>query len=157
MLSRSSVTKLRSQPNSFAFVLLLANQSLLQPLKVRNRRKTILPAGDWHAELLGESLCLPPPDSFCFYSWEPRKVENRVGKVNEIKVVNRKEEVEDEIVLIHHTSTTNLHLKQKGNHFTLVQASLLMTLLRCQLLRQTTTVNVRCLVPCPSLILSQQK
>lgn len=65
-----------------------------------------------------------PTRLFCFYSWEPRKV----GKVNEITVVNRKEEEEekeeeerkeDEIVLIYHTSSTNLHLKQMGNHFTL--------------------------------------
>lgn len=42
-----------------------------------------------------ESCCAFPTRLFCFYSWEPRKVEDRAGKVNEIKVVNRKEEEEE--------------------------------------------------------------
>lgn len=31
-------------------------------------------------------------ESFCFYPWETIKVENRVGKVNEIYVVKKEEE-----------------------------------------------------------------
>lgn len=75
----------------------------------------------------GSCCAFFPTRLFCFYSWEPRKVEDRVGKVNEIKVVNRKEEEEERgrkkrrkmSFLTHHTSSSDLHLKQTGNHFTL--------------------------------------
>lgn len=147
-LGRSSITKLYAQPTSYAFVLLLAYHSLLQPMKSRNRL----------SEGTGMLSCCKFcafPYTFYFYPLENRKVENRVGKVNEINVGKgrrKRRKKRRRKKRIHYISSTNPHLKQAVNILLcLSQASLLMIVFRCQPLRQTAACAALCHIPSPNL------
>lgn len=66
-----------------------------------------------------EFYAFPYTGVFYFYPWETRKVENRVGKVNEINVGKGRRGKEKRKKKIHHISCTNPYLKQTVDHLTL--------------------------------------